>query len=139
MTFQVLWNVRVWLLVVGVSALATAVTLTYYYLGQQGTEAVLKRFPRLKADQWERVQGLYERYGPALLFFSFIPGIGLLMETAAGAFGIRRIPYLLWVFLGRIARNWILALIFGKLLLEWLAWGDHRVALTDKGQERESH
>jgi membrane protein YqaA with SNARE-associated domain len=121
MTFRVLWNVKVWLLVVGVSAFATVVTLTYYYLGQQGTEAVLKRFPRIKAEQWERVQGLYERFGSALLFFTFVPVIGLLLETAAGAFGIQRFAYLLWVFLGRMTRNWILALVFGHLLLDWLA------------------
>jgi membrane protein YqaA with SNARE-associated domain len=91
-----------WLAVVGFSALVTAITLALYYFGRGGKEIVFKRVPRLQDRHWERAHALYERYGPGLLFFSFIPGLGLAFEAVAGAVGIRLVVYILWVFLGRL-------------------------------------
>jgi membrane protein YqaA with SNARE-associated domain len=98
-------EVKVWLFVVGLSVLGTAATLAYYYLGKEGYEAVLKRFPQIERGQWDRVQSLYDRYGAILLFLSSIPMIGVLLTTAAGALGIRIVVFFSWVLLGRLARN----------------------------------
>ena len=111
-----LLNIKLWLLVLLVSAVATAATLAYYYVGREGTEAAFSRFPSLKQEQWERVEASYRRHGSGLLFFSFIPVLGMLFETAAGAVGIGLAVYLLWVFLGRLLRNWLLVLLFDQSL-----------------------
>ena len=105
-----------WLLVVAASGLGTAVTLAYYKLGSKGTETVLLRFPQIGPERWERIQAHYERRGSALLFFSFIPVLGMMLETAAGAVGIRMLPYVVWVLLGRMTRNWLLVLLVGGAL-----------------------
>jgi membrane protein YqaA with SNARE-associated domain len=101
----------IWLLVLIVSALGTCVTLAYYYLGKQGADAVLDRFPKLKQEQWDRVQRLYEEHGSGLLFLVSLPWIGILFAAVAGAVGIRLVTYCIWVLLGRIVRNWIIVLV----------------------------
>lgn len=98
-------EVKLWLLVLGLSILGAVATLAYYYLGKKGYEAVLKRFPQIKREQWDRVHSLYERYGSILLVLSSIPIFGILFTTAAGALGIRVVVFFLWVLLGRLARN----------------------------------
>jgi membrane protein YqaA with SNARE-associated domain len=107
-------EVKVWALVVGLSVVGTVATLAYYYLGKQGYEAVLKRFPEIKQEQWERVHSLYDRYGAILLFLSSIPMIGMLLTTVAGAVGIRVITFFLWVLIGRLARNAVLLLLIDQ-------------------------
>ena len=92
----------VWLAVVGLSTLITAAKLALYYLGREGREVALKRFPRLQDRDWDRVQALYEKHGAGLLFFSFVPIVGLALEVVAGAAGVRLVVFLLWVFLGRL-------------------------------------
>lgn len=105
-----------WGIVVGLSVLGAVAALTYYYLGKEGYEAVLKRFPEIKQEQWERVISLYDRHGAVLLFFSSIPLIGLLFTTAAGAVGLRVVVVFLWVLIGRLARNVLLFLLFDQAL-----------------------
>lgn len=111
-----LLDLKLWLLVLLVSAVATVAALAYYYLGREGTDAVFSRFPSLGRERWERVQASYKKHGSGLLFFSFIPVLGMLFEIAAGAVGIGLAVYVLWVFLGRILRNWLLVLLFDQTL-----------------------
>ncbi len=109
-------EVKVWVLVVGLSVLGTLATLAYYYLGRQGYEAVLERFPQIQREQWDRVHSLYDRHGSALLFLSSVPVIGILFTTAAGAFGIQILTFVLWVLVGRLTRNVLVFVLFDQAL-----------------------
>jgi membrane protein YqaA with SNARE-associated domain len=109
-------QVKVWVLLIVFSVVGTVATLAYYYLGKEGYEAVLKRIPELKQEQWARVGSLYDRYGAILLFLSSIPVVGVLLTTVAGAVGIRVIVFFLWVLAGRLARNVVLLLLFNQAL-----------------------
>jgi len=113
---NLLLDLNTWLLVILASIVGSVLTLTYYYLGQQGIEAVLARFPQIEEERWERVQQSYRQHGVGLLFFSFIPMLGLLLETAAGAAGIGVFPFLVWVLLGRLVRNWSVLLLLDQTL-----------------------
>ncbi len=113
---SLLLNVRIWLLVLVASALGTTATLAYYYLGKRGGEAVLERFPQIGRDRWDRAQELYQDHGSGLLFFSLVPWVGILLTSAAGAFGIALTTYFFWVLLGRLARNWMILLLFDQTL-----------------------
>lgn len=104
-------EVKAGILVIGLSVVGTLATLAYYYLGKEGYEAVLKRFPEIGQEQWERVRSLYDRYGAILLFLSSIPMVGVLLTTVAGAIGIRVIVFFIWVLMGRLARNTVLLLL----------------------------
>ena len=101
-----------WLVVIGASVLGATGNLALYYLGQSGTGAVFARFPNLEGDRWERIGGYYHRHGGKLLLFSAVPGLGTVLTTGAGAFGIRRISFLFWVVLAKTMRNWVLLLFF---------------------------
>jgi membrane protein YqaA with SNARE-associated domain len=111
-----LLDLKLWLLVLLVSAVGTVTALAYYYLGREGTEAVFSHFPSLEQERWERVQARYKKHGSGLLFFSFIPVLGMLLETAAGAVGIGLSVYVSWVLLGRVLRNWLLVLVADQTL-----------------------
>jgi len=109
-----LLSIKMWLLVVGVSVIGTATSMAYYYLGQQGADAVFDRFPQIGQENWRRVHRWYQERGSGLLFLSGIPMVGVLLTTAAGAFGIGVVTYLTWVLLGRLARNWVALLLFDQ-------------------------
>lgn len=111
-----LLDIKIWLVVLAISALGTAATLTYYYLGKQGVKAVLERIPQITEERWGRAEHLYERHGSKLLFLSTVPVVGALLESAAGALGVGLTVYLVWVLVGRLVRNWILLLLFDQAL-----------------------
>ena len=109
-------EVKIWVLVAVLSVVGTVATLAYYYLGKEGYEAVLKRFPEIKQERWDRVASLYDRYGAVLLFLSSIPMVGMLLTTVAGAVGIRVAVFFLWVLIGRLTRNVVLLFLFNQTL-----------------------
>jgi len=109
---KTLANPGTWLLVLGVSALGTASNLAHYYLGQKGTEEILEHFPQIKGKRWEQIETTFQRWGARTLLLSGVPVVGIVLATAAGAFGIKRSAFLLWIFLGKVLRNWILVLLF---------------------------
>ena len=109
-------DVTNWLVILLISILGTVAALSFYYLGKRGTEAVLARFPQLKEERWEKVQALYQEHGTGLLLLSSIPMIGGLLIAAAGAFGIGVFTFFLWVLVSRIARNWLIVLLFDQTL-----------------------
>ena len=109
---SVLQNPQLWVLVVTVSAFGTIGNLGLYYLGGRGAEAVFARFPYVEGERWERVGGYYRRWGGRILLFSAIPTLGTLLTTAAGAYGVKRGVFLVWVFTSKVLRNWLFLLLF---------------------------
>jgi membrane protein YqaA with SNARE-associated domain len=118
---RMLTDPALWLVVLIASLLGALGNLALYYLGQRGTEAVLQRFPRIEGRRWKRIGTFYQRFGAKLLILSAIPGLGSLLTTGAGAFGIKRNAFLFWVILAKGMRNWVLLLLFHQVywLLKW--------------------
>jgi membrane protein YqaA with SNARE-associated domain len=112
----VLLDIRMWLLVLAISALGTVTTLAYYYLGKKGAKAVQQRVPQITEERWDRTEHLYEEYGSKLLFLSALPGVGMVLQSAAGALGVGLAVYVVWVLIGRLVRNWVLFLLFDQAL-----------------------
>ena len=109
---RMLLNPGPWLLVIIVSAVGATGNLALYYLGRSGTDAVFERFPQLEGERWKRVGAYYQRYGARVLILSAIPGLGTVLTTGAGAFDIKRSAFLVWVFLAKLLRNWLILLFF---------------------------
>lgn len=112
----ILLDIKVWLVVLIVSALGTAATLAYYYLGREGGRAVMDRLPQITPERWDRATNLYQRVGSRLLVLSSVPVIGAVLQAAAGALGVGLDVYIVWVLLSRVLRNWILLLLFDQTL-----------------------
>jgi membrane protein YqaA with SNARE-associated domain len=100
-----------WLIVVVLSILGSAGNLALYQVGKQGVDAIRKRFPRIKDEQWQRVKDLYDTYGGWVLLLSGVPVLGSMLTTAAGAFGVPRPAFLLLVTIAKMLRNWLLAIL----------------------------
>lgn len=102
---------RVWVIVAAVSGLEVCVALIPYNMGKRGLKAVLARFPQMRQERLERVQALYQKHGPGLLFFSFFPILGTMLAAGAGIVGVQMLVFALWVLLGRVTRNSVLAVL----------------------------
>ena len=100
-----------WLIVFAFSVLGSLGNLALYEVGKQGVDAIRKRFPRIKDEHWQRVKGLYDNFGGWVLLLSGIPVLGSLLTTAAGAFGVPRPAFLILVTIGKMWRNWLLAIL----------------------------
>ena len=112
---RVIFELWAWLLVILFSLLGVVGNLTLYQLGKEGLEAVVARFPRIKPAQWKHAGELFETRGSWILLLSCLPGLGLVLSTAAGAFGIRMRAFLLWVTIAKMVRNWLLLIIVANL------------------------
>jgi membrane protein YqaA with SNARE-associated domain len=108
---NLLADLRIWGVVLVVSVLGVGAALVPYYLGQRGIAAVVARFPRLRKEHLERVAVLYRNHGSGLLFFSFVPMLGVLLAAGAGIVGVQRSSFAIWVLIGRIVRNSILLVL----------------------------
>jgi membrane protein YqaA with SNARE-associated domain len=131
---QMLLDPGLWLVVLVISAIGSLGNLGLYSLGRRGTDEVLERFPRLKGDRWDRIEGWYQRWGARILVLSGVPTLGAALTTAAGAFGVEKGPFLRWVFVGKVLRNWLLLLLLrqtfqfveseiSSILYEAPSWG----------------
>jgi membrane protein YqaA with SNARE-associated domain len=114
-TTRVLFEPWAWLLVILVSVLGVVGNLTLFKIGQEGQEAVASRFPRIDPARWKRAVELFETRGSWILLLSFVPGLGLLLSTAAGAFGVKTPEFVLWVMVAKMTRNWLLLILIVNL------------------------
>ena len=113
---NLLTDLRIWGVVLLISALDTAAALVPYYAGRRGIEAVLARFPRLRRERLERVQRLYQEHGNGLLFFCFLPMLGVLLSAGAGVAGVPVAAFVPWVLAGKTVRWSIVLVLFDQTL-----------------------
>ncbi|NIV35430.1 MAG: hypothetical protein GWN58_40035 [Anaerolineae bacterium] len=104
-----------WLLVVLVSLIGALTDLAFYKLGQEGIEAVTARLPRIKPEQWDRAHDLFEKRGSWILLLSGVPGLNVVLVTAAGALGVRVAEFILWATIGKALRNWLVLIAGAKV------------------------
>lgn len=111
---SLLTNPLVWLLVLVLSVAGVGTALVPYFVGKRGIEAVAVRFPHLGEGRLQRVDGLYREHGSGLLFFSFVPMLGVLLTAGAGIVGVEMSTFVLWVLVGRALRNSILLVLIDQ-------------------------
>jgi membrane protein YqaA with SNARE-associated domain len=100
-----------WLFVLILTASGVAFSFAKYEFGKEGWEAILERHPGFGQERVARVTGLYDRHGSIVLLASAIPGIDTLVTVAAGAVGVRKGSFLIWVTVAKMARFSLLALL----------------------------
>jgi len=85
-------------------AVAVAATIladhVWFEAGRRRGSQVLRLVCRISLEPdscVRRTENVFARHGPrSLLFVKFVPGLGLVCVTLAGAFGLRRIRFLAW-------------------------------------------
>ena len=100
-----------WLIVLLLSVLGVVGNLALYQIGKRGVDAIRERFPQVKPEQWQRVKRLYDEHGSLALLLSGVPVLGSLLTTAAGAFNIRLFSFVVFVFVAKFVRNWLIAVV----------------------------
>lgn len=102
---------RAWLIVVAFTVLGLVGNLALYQVGKKGVDSIRERFPRIKPERWERVERLYDNHGGRVLLLSGLPVLGSLLTTTAGAFGVRLFTFVVFVFISKLVRNWLIVVI----------------------------
>ena len=100
-----------WLIVLLLSTLGVVGNLALYRIGKGGEEAIRERFPQIKPEQWQRVKRLFDEHGSLALMLSGVPVLGSLLTTAAGAFNVRLVSFVLFVFVAKLVRNWLIVVV----------------------------
>lgn len=113
---DLLLNPAAWFLIALLSAGNAIFNLANYELGQHGAQKVMEKVPQITPERWDRVQNGYAHHGSAILLLAAIPGVGTVVTTGAGAAGVPRWQFLLFVFLGKLIRNWLLLLFTDQLV-----------------------
>ena len=102
---------RAWLIIILLALLTQVMSLAKYKAGQAGLEAVIERYPQIPGERLEKLGEYFQRWGSPIVFFSFLPVLALIIPPAAGAYGVKLAPFLIFSFLGKVVRYWILLLI----------------------------
>lgn len=102
-----LWGLDVLLALITVSA-----SVAKYEIGKGGFKTLQEHYPRLKAETWEKAKGYFDRWGAPFILISFVPILTWIIPAAAGAFGIGFRTFLVFAFLAKVIRYWILILLF---------------------------
>lgn len=93
------------------AALTLLSSVAKYRLGEAGLATVKSHFPQVSDERWDRVGGYFERWGSPVVFLSFLPVAAWIIPPAAGAYGVGFRAFLVWAFLAKVVRYWLLLLI----------------------------
>ena len=104
-------NWQVWAIVVALSLLTLISSVAKYRLGKSGLPAVKEQFPQISEDRWERLDNYFNRWGAFVVLFSFLPVLAMVIPPVAGAYGVRFGLFLVFAFLAKLIRYWILVLL----------------------------
>ena len=108
---------RVWAVVILLAVLTLIFSVAKYRLGKSGFDTLKERYPQVSDERWARVDNYFQRWGAFVVFFSFLPLLAWIIPPAAGAYGIRFAPFLIWAFIAKMVRYWLL-IIIGFVLYE---------------------
>lgn len=82
-----------------------------YGIGRWGSELIMQKLLRIDKKQTTRAMELYQRYGTLSLLLAWLPIIGDPLCLAAGIFRLQPQLFLLLVFLGKLGRYALLAIL----------------------------
>lgn len=110
-----LTDVRLWLLVLLVSAVGLAEKLAIYHAGQRTAKADLSSLPGVNEERRTRLETIFQMKGTYILLLASIPGIGAAMAAVAGNVGVATATFVLWVTISILIRNWLIVILSGQL------------------------
>jgi membrane protein YqaA with SNARE-associated domain len=109
---------RLWLVVIFLTTVTLVTSVAKYRLGRNGLESLMEHYPQVSDERWLAVESYFDRWGSLVVLFSFLPLLAWIIPPAAGAYGIRFRSFLVWAFIAKMVRYWILLfIVFGGLQL----------------------
>ena len=102
---------RAWSIILVLSLLTLISATAKYRIGKGGLPVVKERFPQVDDAKWDRVGGYFDRFGSVVVLLSLVPVLAWVIPPAAGAYGVRFVPFLFFAFIAKLIRYWILFII----------------------------
>ncbi|MGB3715577.1 MAG: VTT domain-containing protein [Candidatus Promineifilaceae bacterium] len=99
------------MVVIFLTTITLVTSVAKYRLGRNGLETLKEHYPQVSDERWRMVESYFERWGALVVLFSFLPLLAWIIPPAAGAYGIRFRSFLVWAFIAKMLRYWILILI----------------------------
>ena len=116
--FDMLGDWRLWLVVIFLTTITLVTSVAKYRLGRNGLDDLKEHYPQVSDERWMMVESYFDRWGALVVLFSFLPLLAWIIPPAAGAYGIRFRSFLVWAFIAKMVRYWILLfIVFGGLQL----------------------
>lgn len=88
---------------------------TTYLLGWVGREQYLEKYLRMKHSELERGEHIFEKYGPPILLFTWVPLAGDAIAAIGGIFKLNFAVFSLYVFTGKFLRYLAVAYLAGLI------------------------
>ena len=114
--FVDLTDLRLWLIVLAVSAFGVADKLVYYYAGQRGGQDALNKIHGFTPERAQKLHNLYDRWGTLLLLLASVPVIGSAMTVLGGVGGVSRNLFIVLVSISNLVRNWLIVILSGGIV-----------------------
>ena len=83
--------------------------ITIFYLGYLGKMEWIEKYGKVKMEKIHAINPKLQKYGPLSALLSFVPVIGDVLILGLGFFRISPKLTLIYMFIGKLARYWLLA------------------------------
>ena len=83
--------------------------ITIFYLGYLGRMDWIEKYGKVKMEKIHAILPRLQKYGPLTALFSFVPVVGDVLVLGLGFFRISPKLTMLYMFIGKTARYWLLA------------------------------
>jgi membrane protein YqaA with SNARE-associated domain len=83
--------------------------ISIFYLGYLGKIEWIEKYGKVKMDKIHAINPRLQKYGPLSALLSFVPIIGDVLILGLGFFRISPKLTMLYMFIGKFARYWLLA------------------------------
>jgi membrane protein YqaA with SNARE-associated domain len=109
MSVLILAGVNVSSTIVVATAGNTLGGITIFYLGYLGKMEWIEKYGKVKMEKIHAINPKLQKYGPLSALLSFVPVIGDVLILGLGFFRISPKLTILYMFVGKLARYWLLA------------------------------
>jgi len=109
MSVLILAGVNITSAIVVATAGNTLGGITIFYIGHLGKMEWIEKYGKVKMEKIHAIHPKLQKYGPLSALLSFVPVIGDVLILGLGFFRISPKLTLIYMFVGKLARYWLLA------------------------------
>jgi len=109
MTVLILAGVNITSCILVATAGNTLGGISIFYLGYLGKMEWIEKYGKVKMEKIHAIYPKLQKYGPISALLSFVPVIGDVLILGLGFFRISPKLTMLFMFIGKIGRYWLLA------------------------------
>ena len=90
--------------------------VTNYYIGTKGSKTIFSKVIKFSDKETEKAKRSFKKYGPVILFFSWLPIVGDPLTLVAGLLKYDFKKFTLYVFLGKLFRYIAVVLLISGII-----------------------